>query len=991
MTAEAGLDSPASVAVGTFLADAKDVDSLANTKKNLTHDFEEMVNGIDGEDYELGKEVEKVIHDTPSIIDETDDATSASGASENFSLFLNQSKSGAWQDADVDGELDAAVQRAILGSDSMSQVSKMDDDDNFSVSSNAKSVSSVKSAVQLRLESRKKPEPLTKEAYEAKLAAAEDRKLSFMQEIAEKRHSRLQKVSSARSVLEEKHDAEIESRKKLLDMKLHGASERKDYFLNSKTGQLRAKNEKVSSTLSILEQQRDEEAQAIRQKWEAKIEKANMKKESTFQEFSEKMQAKMDKIAQSKDTAKSAIQTLSKKIEEKMDAARVRKEEFDLQTQNKVEGYVHKTQERKELLLKSTHDNASSKRLELEEKSRLAAERKQQLLEEKKKKVKAYLELAYKRGQEATKKKESMSCTELQELGEAPDLSLRSIGEEREFDPMDDKNQDLIEKLALQWLDDENSVASFSTQTSKKSKAQLRLEKYQKASPSKSDIDAKLEAAASRRESLLESSIKGALETNDKINKVQSKQEAKKEKVAKMQEKLEAKLLAALERKEAVLAKRTKKASSSVCSDKGKRALEKKQKMVEKIRNKSERKLDSASSRRQQLKDLERQKKEIMMLRREMAKSLNTEDKLESMQKKLDGKMASAIERKAQYIAAKQAKAAEHISSTIERGQEALHEEDDDVSVTKTRVEEKLEAAERRRQAQLKKDKEKREKINARRRKARELALQRRAERKDIEGWEEESLAPVNEDEEMSQADLSVVSKLKPRDSASEEDNESTSSAALDQRRLAAKQQLVEEIRLANEAKMQEMERLTEEIRRAPRRSERPSTAASFGTIDTNEVLSFDEGEMDNVSISGLSALQNNENKAEANKKAQAALALAELDIKLSEIQLMQAILLAEEASLSGKSEFKTTDKSAEDLQRVKVTEDFEREKRRKERKAAIKQKAKTFFAHTVRQANVAKRRTAQTLSDIKSKLEQAELDKLALRRPSSAQPSAQQ
>merc|ERR1711976_708165 len=114
-----------------------------------------------------------------------------------------------------------------------------------------------------------------------------------------------------------------------------------------------------------------------------------------FQEFSEKMQAKTDKIAQSKDTAKSAIQTLSKKIEEKMDAARVRKEEFDLQTQSKVEGYVHKTQERKELLLKSTHDNASSKRLELEEKSRLAAERKQQLLEEKKKKVKAYLELAY--------------------------------------------------------------------------------------------------------------------------------------------------------------------------------------------------------------------------------------------------------------------------------------------------------------------------------------------------------------------------------------------------------------------------------------------------------------------------------------------------------------------------------------------------------------------------------------------------------------------
>jgi hypothetical protein len=264
----------------------------------------------------------------------------------------------------------------------------------------------------------------------------------------------------------------------------------------------------------------------------------------------------------------------------------------------------------------------------------------------------------------------------------------------------------------------------------------------------------------------------------------------------------------------------------------------------------------------------------------------------------------------------------------------------------------------------MKKEQEKIEKMKLRRQRAREIAYQRRKERQEIHGWErQESLVSVNEDEEMSQADLSVVSKLRPQDDEVSEVN------SYDQRRLAAKQQLVDEIRLANEAKMEEMERLTKE--RLERREQlslhRPASAHSIGSIDTNELMSFDEG--DGISISGLSQVKQNENKGEANRKAQAALALAELDIKLTEIQLMQAILLAEEASLSGKSEFKTTEQM-EDLKKVEVFDELFREKTSK---SIVKERAKSFFSSTMKQAKRAKERTGRTLADIKAKMEKVD------------------
>ena len=91
---------------------------------------------------------------------------------------------------------------------------------------------------------------------------------------------------------------------------------------------------------------------------------------------------------------------------------------------------------------------------------------------------------------------------------------------------------------------------------------------------------------------------------------------------------------------------------------------------------------------------------------------------------------------------------------------------------------------------------------------------------------------------------------------------DSTAGGSYEEKRLQAKQQLMNEIQLANEAKRDEFIRITKEMKtskkpRAVHQHQRePSMASSIqsiGSIDTNEQLSFDECD---VSISGLSKVR---------------------------------------------------------------------------------------------------------------------------------------
>ena len=1103
-------DSPTTISIseGTSPAFQKSPDDSLLVNKDLTQAFASAFendpsnvsgddnvldgSGMESTDFNLQKDTSPM--NTTHVTVESDDNSSSSGSgagSESLRFYGRNSDDGSNFDDGVDSELDAAVLNAIQSTDS-----RLDDDssvgsDATSVASNAYSVSSVKSAVQVRLESRRKNSTPSQETFDAKIEAANQRKLFFLQGIASKGQARLDKVASARTLVERQHDAELMARKKSLEQKQTQAFNRKEYFLVSKMAQLNSKNTKASLMKEVLGQQKDAEVDAIREKMDAKLREAAEKKEFARLKFSEKVQAKFAKISDTKESTKQSLKEMSDKISEKIIAANTRKSLIDSESMEKISGRLSKKQEqalylqeaddasvssrkqeldekyaraaeRKQALIdarkakisghlskkqeqalyvqESDDASVSSRKQELDEKYARAAERKHALIEARKAKVNAYLSQTFTRGQEAIKRKEEMSLSGA-DMIITNASSLSSIQEDMEADSAGLA----ITDSALGWLDDENSVASMSSSASSKSRVQRRLESYKKKTASKSNIAEKLQAAERRREMTIsatqeragfsakmdkvslkmqvaeskiselsiklgekmkahsdrkskhmEVSIRGkTVAKNMKIEEARGKQVEKDAKVTALQEKLESKLLAALERKESIVAAKVAKASGdiSVSSARGKSAVERKEAMMLKIMKKSESKMDSASKRRRQLRALEKKKQEVMMVRREMARTMSADDKLVSIQKKLAMKMSSAQERNQRYIDAKKAKAAEYASSISDRGDEIAKERESSEVETKTKLDEKLDAAMKRKAELQAKCDQKNAIAEARRKKAKELAKQRKLERNEISNWEEESVSPSTI-ENLKSEDLDDVNldgtgheDSNMDDAQGEEKNDQKSVGSYEERRLLAKQQLMDEIQLANEAKQDEMVRLSNEIKKSKRPSHirnRSSSAASvqsFGTIDTNDCLSFEEGE---VSISGLSTVREEQGNADR-RKAQTALALAELDIKLSEIQIMQAILLAEEASISGKDSFKTVDKSVDDLSSVRGADNLMRQKKSDERRDMLKSRAKNFFDHTIKQAKIAKKRAGNTLVTVKRNIEKHEKRPKNIARPSTA------
>ena len=141
--------------------------------------------------------------------------------------------------------------------------------------------------------------------------------------------------------------------------------------------------------------------------------------------------------------------------------------------------------------------------------------------------------------------------------------------------------------------------------------------------------------------------------------------------------------------------------------------------------------------------------------------------------------------------------------------------------------------------------------------------------------------------------------------------------------------------------------------------TDRMMSLDTVGSIDSNELSYVDE---EDISISGLSTVKEEQSKIDR-RKAQAALALAELDIKLSEIQIMQAILLAEEASLNGQSEFKTSEKSISDLNNVRVTMNVGEDENGVK---MVRKRAQNFFNYTLKSAKEAQNRAGVTIRQMR-------------------------
>jgi len=168
-------------------------------------------------------------------------------------LSSNEEKINTNDNMNLEMELDAAVNRALQYSDSESVSNPYDDD--ASVVSEAQSVSSVKSAVQMRLESRKKIEA-SAETLQTKMEAAEQRRLYFLQKISGNLGKKFEKITTSKLEVDEQKETKVSELKNRHEEKLSRAVSRKEDLLHTKSSQLRNKLEKISSTRTVVEEQK---------------------------------------------------------------------------------------------------------------------------------------------------------------------------------------------------------------------------------------------------------------------------------------------------------------------------------------------------------------------------------------------------------------------------------------------------------------------------------------------------------------------------------------------------------------------------------------------------------------------------------------------------------------------------------------------------------------------------------------------------------------
>jgi len=314
--------------------------------------------------------------------------------------------------------------------------------------------------------------------------------------------------------------------------------------------------------------------------------------------------------------------------------------------------------------------------------------------------------------------------------------------------------------------------------------------------------------------------------------------------------------------------------------------------------------------------------------------------------------------------------------------------------------EDKLKSAQKRRELMLQLEKEKREVIRNRReniRKMKMISRQNKALGKNVPletTLETIPLGSLNVDsiENLRNTEMeSYTNTAKVHNPALADDMEnkensigdglefSGQSSAIEARRMSFKAQAATEIRSAEEVKRAELMKLAEERKKAAIMKakegdelkseyclsvETSSTATS--SYDWEDTISYsvsdDQSRSSSSSMSSMSLsnvkFEPGTGAADVRKLEKAADDLAQAieacDVKLSDIQLMQSIVLAQEAASDGKDEFKTTE-NLDGLDSIEMS--FSRKKRKKIRLAfRIEAVSKRVPVITARIAEVSKR-----------------------------------
>lgn len=174
-------------------------------------------------------------------------------------------------------------------------------------------------------------------------------------------------------------------------------------------------------------------------------------------------------------------------------------------------------------------------------------------------------------------------------------------------------------------------------------------------------------------------------------------------------------------------------------------------------------------------------------------------------------------------------------------------------------------------------------------------------------------------------------------DFSPEEYRDGSEEESYDEKRERAKQQLWDEIRMADVAKSVELSKLRAELFESDKlQNLSEDTGISIeAESDDAGYVSFDDCDTNPHEKSDYSP---KDERRQDRNTVKSSHVLAALDIKLSQIQLLQSIILAEEAALRGKREFKTADVSLEELNNVYIPADILKEKTRVEKMKDLSQ-----------------------------------------------------
>jgi len=786
----------------------------------------------------------------------------------------------------------------VMNSIAIKIESKMERVTNFKNNVNEKNVSDVRAL---------------EEKLQKKQAAVSENRVKVMSSIATKNQSKMERVTSVKY-----NEEELKVLKEKLQKKQAAVSENKNNFMNSIATKIQSKMERVANYKKAIEEQNVSEVRVLEKKLQKKQAIVSENKYNLMNDMSSRIQLKLDKVTNFKNSFNeqniSHVASLEKKLQKKQATATINKEKLMSNVSTKLQSKTEKVSNIKTYIKEQETTKVKVLEEKIVERQARASSNKENLIE---KNSERFL----------VKKNRIMNANE---------SALSTVS---------DLDQRLTEKMnsAVQRKDD---ILTDIVGLNNKNKL-AKLQEFQNRNDQKvKDLSVRnktklLVASQKRNKALSDVSKKVGYKTDTRHERALLYRDAKIFNLSSVQNKLEHKMSAARERKEGIVAAKSSKATEKLVmsSKKAQEILIERKAREKKLKMKYEDKLKSAERRRELMRELEDQKKEIMRMKREKIRSL----KLLKNQKKITEK----IERQGKSMTTPN-----YSFDTIKEGVVEEEEEDEDELNSDEKLSETFEEdsvidlQEGNDQPQ--------DNLYA-------ICDEEDGELISEETFEERRLAAQAQARE----EIRVAKEVKREEMAN-------ITKEIEERREAARVQALEEIQLAKEAKVNAMATFSTEnneksllddnkdgshsslyyqsepedededepqvtvgglteLKNPEERVLTPSTASTTSVYSisassdwgADEEISYTDSMFESTDNLEEVKLEHESESKDVITLQQATTDLARIirqcDVKLSDIQLMQSLILAEEASRSGKDEFKTL-ANLDELDRVEMT-----------------------------------------------------------------------